>query len=474
MNPILINKLKANIQKEYNQEELLMAQNALKSLKSKNANNSNKMQNNINNKQNKKFNPTYENEILNNNINNEYNSQYQNNTKPNNLKNNLPKTNTNQTRKFTGINIINNNMNNNNKTNNYGYGNSGNSNYENNSYNNYNQSNNMYNNYQSKNTNLNKNANNYNSSNNYSSKNQNLNNNIYNNYQNNNYQNNNYNNYQNNNYNNYQNNNYQKNNYQDYNYQNNNYQNNNYQNSNYQNSNYQNSNFNNNNKNIRQHNIKPNYNSNTMTNEENDNRPIGGGMENSKNNPEMGEAKGTCSHCGRQFVYTALEKHEKICQKVFQNKRKAFNTQQQRIKNSEQAVLMKQGQIEEKKKEKMGLLKNKNSIPKWKLQSEEFRQICRADTNNNSNNNSTFNNNNNNKFNSMANKYANYKPSVITDSYIPCKFCNRKYNEEAYNKHLAGCERRYNDAQLKNKFRRNSGNTMNEALSKRGIITKKK
>ena len=469
MNPILINKLKANIQKEYNQEELLMAQNALKSLKSKNANNSNKIQNNINNKQNKKFNPTYENEILNNNINNEYNSQYQNNTKPNNLKNNLPKTNTNQTRKFTGINIINNNMNNNNKTNNYGYGNSGNSNYENNSYNNYNQSNNMYNNYQSKNTNLNKNTNNYNSSNNYSSKNQNLNNNIYNNYQNNNYQNNNYNNYQNNNYNNYQNNNYQKNNYQDY-----NYQNNNYQNSNYQNSNYQNSNFNNNNKNIRQHNIKPNYNSNTMTNEENDNRPIGGGMENSKNNPEMGEAKGTCSHCGRQFVYTALEKHEKICQKVFQNKRKAFNTQQQRIKNSEQAVLMKQGQIEEKKKEKMGLLKNKNSIPKWKLQSEEFRQICRADTNNNSNNNSTFNNNNNNKFNSMANKYANYKPSVITDSYIPCKFCNRKYNEEAYNKHLAGCERRYNDAQLKNKFRRNSGNTMNEALSKRGIITKKK
>ena len=453
MNPILINKLKANIQKEYNQEELLMAQNALKSLKSKNANNSNKIQNNVNTKQNKKFNPTYENEILNNNINNEYNSQYQNNTKPNNLKNNLPKTNTNQTRKFTGINIINNNMNNNNKTNNYGYGNSGNSNYENNSYNNYNQSNNMYNNYQSKNTNLNKNANNYNSSNNYSSKNQNLNNNIYNNYQNNNYQ---------------------KNNYQDYNYQNNNYQNSNYQNSNYQNSNYQNSNFNNNNKNIRQHNIKPNYNSNTMTNEENDNRPIGGGMENSKNNPEMGEAKGTCSHCGRQFVYTALEKHEKICQKVFQNKRKAFNTQQQRIKNSEQAVLMKQGQIEEKKKEKMGLLKNKNSIPKWKLQSEEFRQICRADTNNNSNNNSTFNNNNNNKFNSMANKYANYKPSVITDSYIPCKFCNRKYNEEAYNKHLAGCERRYNDAQLKNKFRRNSGNTMNEALSKRGIFTKKK
>ena len=35
MNPILSNKLKANIQKEYNQEELLMAQNALKKILNK-------------------------------------------------------------------------------------------------------------------------------------------------------------------------------------------------------------------------------------------------------------------------------------------------------------------------------------------------------------------------------------------------------------------------------------------------------
>lgn len=32
-----------------------------------------------------------------------------------------------------------------------------------------------------------------------------------------------------------------------------------------------------------------------------------------------------CSSCGRKFNSTAISKHEKICYKVFQQKRKAFN-----------------------------------------------------------------------------------------------------------------------------------------------------
>ena len=34
--------------------------------------------------------------------------------------------------------------------------------------------------------------------------------------------------------------------------------------------------------------------------------------------------------CGRSFNIQALAKHSKICEKVFQKKRKQFNTQQQR------------------------------------------------------------------------------------------------------------------------------------------------
>ena len=107
-----------------------------------------------------------------------------------------------------------------------------------------------------------------------------------------------------------------------------------------------------------------------------DNRPIGGGMDMGMN-PEEGEPTSPCPHCGRSFVATALAKHTKICQKVFQKKRKAFNTQKQRMIDGEHASLMKQGQMMEKKNAKLNP-KNKGGIPKWKLQSMEFRQICRG------------------------------------------------------------------------------------------------
>ena len=474
MNPTLGYKLKSNINREYDQEELLQAQNALKSLKSKMMANPSRRANNAN-QQNRRFNPNYNNE----NQDKNYDGRYF--TNPNDY--NILKTNNNSRRQFNGISQNNNNYNNynnnnyNNYNNNYGNNYNNNNNY-NNLYNNYNNSSNRRNNanYQSNydNNNYGKNSNIY-SNNNYS--NQYSNNNNYNNY--NKYNNNSYN-INNNNNNNYGNYSYENN----YNSQNSNVNrssnhpnlNQNYKNvlyrSNNNPKNKPNNNYSNNPYNKHSNNNYNNYqnynNNNNNNNEIVDNRPIGGGMENSKNNPEEGEEKGTCSHCGRNFVLNALEKHERICQKVFQKKRKAFNTQKQRINDSEQAALMKQGQMEEKRNEKKGINQNKSSIPKWKLQSEEFRQICRGGS-------EPISNKNKNTFNSEISKnYANYKPSVITDSYIPCKFCNRKYNEEAYKKHLNGCERRYNDALLKNKFKKNNGNSMNEALSKRGIYGQKK
>ena len=49
--------------------------------------------------------------------------------------------------------------------------------------------------------------------------------------------------------------------------------------------------------------------------------------------PEERDAAGDrhpCSSCGRKFVEEALVKHEKICQKVFQQKRKAFDAKEAR------------------------------------------------------------------------------------------------------------------------------------------------
>lgn len=45
--------------------------------------------------------------------------------------------------------------------------------------------------------------------------------------------------------------------------------------------------------------------------------------------PKLGNLS-ACVHCGRQFNKDSLEKHEKICVKVFSNKRTIFNSAKQR------------------------------------------------------------------------------------------------------------------------------------------------
>ena len=51
--------------------------------------------------------------------------------------------------------------------------------------------------------------------------------------------------------------------------------------------------------------------------------------------------------CGRKFNPDSIVKHEAICKKVFQKKRKEFNSQQHRIVTKNQKQLMKKGEIVE-------------------------------------------------------------------------------------------------------------------------------
>jgi len=53
--------------------------------------------------------------------------------------------------------------------------------------------------------------------------------------------------------------------------------------------------------------------------------------------------------CGRKFNPDSISKHEAVCKKVFQKKRKEFNTQNQRLVANEQVKLMKKGAMVEKK-----------------------------------------------------------------------------------------------------------------------------
>ena len=218
-----------------------------------------------------------------------------------------------------------------------------------------------------------------------------------------------------------------------------------------------------------------------------DNRPLGGGLTADQMDDGNTEVK-PCPHCGRNFNEISYPKHVKNCQKVFQKKRKAFNTQKQRFVDSEQASLMKMGAMQAKNNPKLN--KPKGGIPKWKLQSMEFRAICNPGKANKIRKEMGFGNNMmmNNKmgmgmgmgnninakggknisksvkpggYGGMGGGFGNgfggmdmggYFPSTTPLDYTHCQYCNRNYNEEAYNKHLNGCKRRYEEAQMRNKL----------------------
>ena len=214
-----------------------------------------------------------------------------------------------------------------------------------------------------------------------------------------------------------------------------------------------------------------NYNYNpkipTQDKENDDPRPIGGGLT-ADQIQNVSLPTTPCPHCGRSFNSNAFSKHIKICEKVFLQKRKAFNAQQYRFTDSEQASLMKKGAM----KEKMNPLskkKNSEDIPKWKLQSMQFRAMF-ASEKNKANNQNMYNNNKfegNNILINNKNKGMNFATAL---GYKHCEFCDRNYNEEAYNKHLNFCKRRYENEKLKSKQKKsNSNNSAVKSQYSKGI-----
>ncbi|CAD8076277.1 unnamed protein product [Paramecium primaurelia] len=134
--------------------------------------------------------------------------------------------------------------------------------------------------------------------------------------------------------------------------------------------------------------------------------------------------------CGRSFNAKALEKHSKICKKVFQQKRKVFNSQKQRLIEVEEngqnrgGAMKKQIQKQPiKQVQKQQQVKNEK--PKWKAQSEAFRAIIRQAKGK--------------KLTKEEQVSLNGAMESAQD-LVQCKFCNRKFNPEAAKKHIVFCE----------------------------------
>merc|ERR1719356_516531 len=76
-----------------------------------------------------------------------------------------------------------------------------------------------------------------------------------------------------------------------------------------------------------------------------------------------------CKQCGRKFSQSALQRHMKICKKVFGQKRKAFNMKKQRGDDEAiKAARNKNPEVEAELKRKKEAAKKK-----WKAQSAMLR-----------------------------------------------------------------------------------------------------
>lgn len=145
--------------------------------------------------------------------------------------------------------------------------------------------------------------------------------------------------------------------------------------------------------------------------------------------------------CGRSFNEVALSKHVKVCKKVFQQKRKVFDSQAAR-KTEEQILLERQARKGTKQPTmgKFGTQQmsapfktNQKQQPKWKKESEALRAGLRA---------------------ARGAKLTKSEQLALqsgqqNDDLIPCDYCGRKFNEKAATKHIPFCANKNKMAQVK-------------------------
>jgi hypothetical protein len=82
-----------------------------------------------------------------------------------------------------------------------------------------------------------------------------------------------------------------------------------------------------------------------------------------------------CADCGRKFNESSHKKHVKICKKVFIEKRKAFDSQKQRLKGTEMAVSATTTPTIQSAKHSSH--RSNSALPKWKADSQAFRQAVK-------------------------------------------------------------------------------------------------
>lgn len=146
-----------------------------------------------------------------------------------------------------------------------------------------------------------------------------------------------------------------------------------------------------------------------------------------------------CVECGRKFKENRMEKHMKVCKKVFMQKRKQFNSAANRLGDLENAgELIANAQKIDKEKEKHldkkeDKKEDNKKIPEWKKKSLAFRAAmlaAKAATGDE-------------EAQAKANELQQELKAAVGDSVGPdmlkCPHCGRTFNKEAGERHVLIC-----------------------------------
>ncbi|XP_009956833.1 PREDICTED: zinc finger C2HC domain-containing protein 1B [Leptosomus discolor] len=130
-----------------------------------------------------------------------------------------------------------------------------------------------------------------------------------------------------------------------------------------------------------------------------------------------GQDLAPCTTCGRHFAHDVLLRHDPICKKVFNKKRKPFSSLKQRLQGTEITTVKKQPP----QKKQPGKKSN------WRQHHEDFintiqsaRQVSKALK--------------------EGRPLPLPSPPSINPDYIQCPHCSRRFNEAAAQRHMKFCE----------------------------------
>ncbi|XP_053238059.1 zinc finger C2HC domain-containing protein 1B [Podarcis raffonei] len=125
----------------------------------------------------------------------------------------------------------------------------------------------------------------------------------------------------------------------------------------------------------------------------------------------------SCEICGRHFTQDALARHEPICRKVFNKKRKPFNSLKQRLQGTDIPTVKRKPPLKSQTERKSN----------WRQQHEDFINAIRSA-----------------KLATIAMKEGRPlpppPPPTINPDYIQCPYCMRRFNEAAAERHINFCK----------------------------------